>query len=94
MTDVRRGTVNIDIRDLVPDWTAFEAPKAPAGAPNVVCIHPVAHHGAVLADPLVPADWAQPHPQLDGLHHRGRGGLPELQRHDPAGKRHGVGNPG
>jgi arylsulfatase A-like enzyme len=22
----------------VPDWTPFEAPKAPDGAPNVVCI--------------------------------------------------------
>jgi arylsulfatase A-like enzyme len=32
------GTINVDIRDSVPDWTPFEPPKAPAGAPNVVYI--------------------------------------------------------
>src|SRR2546421_1061859 len=30
------GTVNVDIRDSVPDWAPFEPPKAPDGAPNVV----------------------------------------------------------
>ena len=50
-------------------------------------LHPVAHDGAVLADPLVPADRAQPHPQQHGLHHRGRQRLPERQRHDPARER-------
>jgi len=33
-----KGTVNVDIRDSVPDWTPFEPPKAPEGAPNVVFI--------------------------------------------------------
>ena len=98
-----KGTINVDIRDSVPDWTPFEPPKAPDGAPNVVyivlddvgfsamgcyggpietpnieriaadgvAVHAVAHDGVVLADPLVPADRAQPHPQLDGVHHRG-----------------------
>jgi arylsulfatase A-like enzyme len=32
------GTVNVDIRDSVPDWTPFEPPKAPQGSPNVVYI--------------------------------------------------------
>jgi hypothetical protein len=29
-----KGTINVDIRDSVPDWTPFEPPKAPEGAPN------------------------------------------------------------
>src|SRR6266516_1329244 len=33
-----KGTVNVDIRDSVPDWSPFEPPKAPDGAPNVVYI--------------------------------------------------------
>jgi arylsulfatase A-like enzyme len=33
-----KGTINIDIRDSEPDWTPFEPPKAPDGAPNVVYI--------------------------------------------------------
>jgi arylsulfatase A-like enzyme len=33
-----KGIVNVDIRDSVPDWTPFEAPRAPDGAPNVVYI--------------------------------------------------------
>ncbi len=32
------GVINLDIRDSVPDWSPFEAPKAPEGAPNVVFI--------------------------------------------------------
>jgi arylsulfatase len=31
-----KGVINVDIRDSVPDWSPFEAPKAPDGAPNVV----------------------------------------------------------
>ena len=90
MSEPFKGTINIDIRDSVPDWSPFEPPKAPDGAPNVVYIvlddvgfsamscyggpietpnidriaerrdpvHPVAYHGAMLADPLVPADGA------------------------------------
>ena len=33
-----KGTINVDIRDSVPDWTPFGAPRAPEGAPNVVYI--------------------------------------------------------
>jgi arylsulfatase A-like enzyme len=33
-----KGITNVDIRDSVPDWTPFEAPKAPGGSPNVVYI--------------------------------------------------------
>jgi hypothetical protein len=32
------GSINIDIRDSVPDWSPFEPVKAPDGAPNVVYI--------------------------------------------------------
>jgi arylsulfatase A-like enzyme len=38
MTEAFKGTINVDIRDSVPDWTPFEPPKAPDGAPNVVYI--------------------------------------------------------
>jgi arylsulfatase A-like enzyme len=30
------GTINVDIRDSVPDWAPFEPAKAPEGAPSVV----------------------------------------------------------
>src|SRR6185312_1516630 len=33
-----KGTINVDIRDSEPDWSPFEPPKAPEGAPNVVYI--------------------------------------------------------
>jgi arylsulfatase len=33
-----KGVINVDIRDSTPDWTPFEPPKAPDGAPNVVYI--------------------------------------------------------
>ncbi len=32
------GTINVDIRDSTPDWSLFEPPKAPDGAPNIVYI--------------------------------------------------------
>jgi arylsulfatase A-like enzyme len=32
------GMVNVDIRDSTPDWTPFEPPQAPDGAPSVVYI--------------------------------------------------------
>ncbi|MGP7995837.1 MAG: arylsulfatase [Streptosporangiaceae bacterium] len=38
MSEPFKGTINVDIRDSVPDWTPFEAPKAPDGAPSVVYI--------------------------------------------------------
>jgi hypothetical protein len=37
MSKVFTGTINVDIRDSVPDWAPFEPPKAPEGAPSVVC---------------------------------------------------------
>ncbi len=33
-----KGLINVDIRESVPDWAPFEAPKAPDGAPSVVYI--------------------------------------------------------
>jgi arylsulfatase A-like enzyme len=33
-----KGTINVDIRASEPDWSPFEPPKAPEGAPNVVYI--------------------------------------------------------
>src|SRR5947209_1515176 len=38
MAEQFKGTVNVDIRDSVPDWSPFEPPKAPDGAPSVVYI--------------------------------------------------------
>ena len=34
-----KGVINVDIRDSTPDWTPFEPPKAPDGAPNLSLIH-------------------------------------------------------
>ena len=33
-----KGTINVDIRDSVPDWAPFEPPRAPEGAPSVVYV--------------------------------------------------------
>jgi hypothetical protein len=33
-----KGVINVDIRDSVPVWSPFEAPKAPVGAPNVLYV--------------------------------------------------------
>ena len=33
-----KGTINVDIRNSIPDWDPFGAPRAPEGAPNVVYI--------------------------------------------------------
>ena len=38
MTSGFKGTINVDIRDSVPDWSPFEPPRAPDGAPSVVYI--------------------------------------------------------
>ncbi|MDX6301155.1 MAG: hypothetical protein QOF53_2369, partial [Nocardioidaceae bacterium] len=38
MTSHFKGTVNIDVRDSVPDWDPFQPPVAPEGSPNVVYI--------------------------------------------------------
>ena len=34
MSEPFKGTINVDIRDSVPDWAPFEPPKAPDGAPT------------------------------------------------------------
>jgi arylsulfatase len=33
-----KGTVNLDIRDSVPDWEPYEQPRARDGSPNVLYI--------------------------------------------------------
>ncbi len=33
-----KGTINIDIKDSVPDWTPYAQPMPPEGAPNVLYI--------------------------------------------------------
>jgi arylsulfatase len=33
-----RGAINLDIRDSVPDWTPYELPRAPEGAPNILIV--------------------------------------------------------
>ena len=38
MPEPFKGTINVDIRDSVPDWEPFEPIKARAGSPNVVYI--------------------------------------------------------
>lgn len=38
MTTEFKGTINLDIRDSVPDWDCFLARKAPKDAPNVLVI--------------------------------------------------------
>ena len=38
MSEPFKGIINVDIRDSVPDWTPFEPPKAPDGAPSVLYI--------------------------------------------------------
>ena len=38
MAEQFKGTIDVDIRDSVPDWSPFAPPKAPDGAPNVVYI--------------------------------------------------------
>src|SRR5271156_560242 len=33
-----KGTINLDVRDSKPDWSAFLADKAPKEAPNVLLV--------------------------------------------------------
>ena len=33
-----RGSVNIDIKDSVPDWEPYRQPMAPDGAPSILYI--------------------------------------------------------
>ena len=81
-------------------FSAMSCYGGPIETPNIDrdrrrrrALHAVAHHGAVLAHPLVPADGPQPHPQQHGVHHRGGDRVPERQRHDPAGERRDLGDP-
>ena len=38
MTDTFKGKIELDIRDSVPDWEPYLAPKAAKGSPNVLMI--------------------------------------------------------
>ena len=38
MSSPFKGSTSIDIRDSTPDWSPFEPPRAPDGAPNVVYV--------------------------------------------------------
>ncbi|MEV7507193.1 arylsulfatase [Streptomyces sp. NPDC090085] len=38
MSDTFQGVINLDVRDSVPDWSPYEQPKAPDGAPNIVYV--------------------------------------------------------
>lgn len=38
MSDRWKGTVNLDIRDSVPDWDPYLQPQAPVDAPNILMI--------------------------------------------------------
>ncbi len=38
MANQFKGTINLDIRDSVPDWDPFLQPQAPEGAPNILMI--------------------------------------------------------
>ena len=38
MPEPFKGVINVDVRDSTPDWTPFESPRAPDGAPNVLYI--------------------------------------------------------
>ena len=81
-------------------FSAMSCYGGPIETPNIDRIvddgrplHAVPHDGAVLADPLVPADRPQPHAQQHGLHHRGGDRVPERERHDPARERDALRDP-
>ena len=38
MSEPFKGTINIDIKDSIPDWTPYTQPLAPKGAPNVLYV--------------------------------------------------------
>ncbi|QSZ66402.1 arylsulfatase [Methanofollis aquaemaris] len=38
MPEQFKGVINLDIRDSVPDWTPYEAPRAPKDTPNILMI--------------------------------------------------------
>ena len=38
MNEPFKGTINVDIRDSVPDWGRYEQPRAPKGSPNILFI--------------------------------------------------------
>jgi hypothetical protein len=38
MAETFKGIVNMVIRDSKPDWSPYEQPRAPEGAPNVLFI--------------------------------------------------------
>jgi arylsulfatase A-like enzyme len=38
MSEEFKGTIKLDVRDSVPDWSPYELPRAPEGAPNVLVV--------------------------------------------------------
>ena len=38
MSKAFNGVIKLDVRDSKPDWTPYELPKAPAGAPNALIV--------------------------------------------------------
>ena len=59
-------------------------PRRPRGARPA--LHELPHHRAVLADPRLPADRAQPPLERHGPHHRAGHRLPRLRRPHPAAR--------
>jgi hypothetical protein len=60
-----KGTINVDIRDSVPDWAPFEPPKAPDGAPSVVYIvlddvgfSAISSYGGPIETPNIDRSWS------------------------------------
>ena len=68
-------------------------PRPSTAWPRRAAPHQLPHHGALLADPGLPADRAQPPPQRAGPGGRPGRGVPRLQRRDPEGERLPVRDP-
>ena len=68
---------------MEPYGGLIETPNIKRIADRGLDVHELPHHGAVLADALVPDDRPEPHDERDGLHHRGDIGLPERERAHP-----------
>ena len=94
-----KGIINVDIRDSVPDWTPFEPPKAPDGAPNVLYIvlddvgfSAIGCYGGPIETPnidRIAADWRA----LHAMAHDGAllaDALVPADRAQPHAQQHGV----
>ena len=60
------GRIELDIRDSEPDWTPYLAPRARAGAPNVLLI-PGTSSVAHLKENLAAADLQLPQDAMAAL---------------------------